>query len=141
MAQFPTILLQAENGVIGPHPLEGFFIRIPLKPFELLDDMVETSIRLDCVPLPTSDLSALADHRFVFPVDADDNPIDGSIYIGNRHHPIDVNEIAFDQTDGTSIGAIITCDIDFEFEGLEDFEKTACKFEARLQWTDKPQHA
>jgi hypothetical protein len=141
MAQFPTALLQPENGFFGPHPLEGYFIRVPLKPFELLEEMVETSARLDCVSLPTNDLSALAGQTLPLPVDSDEDPIDGSIYIGNRHHPIDVYEITFGQADDTSIHAAIGCDIDFEVEGLEDFEKTAWKFEVRLQWTDKPQHA
>jgi hypothetical protein len=141
LSKFPIALLQTDKGLFGPHPLEGYFIRIPIAAFSLESETVDTALRLDCVVLPTSHLQALSGSTLSFPTNPDDGFIDGSIYIGSGHHPIDVHEIKFAVTDGNSIQATITCEIDFEFEGLYDFEKTAWKFEALLEWTDKPQHA
>ena len=141
MSKFPIASLQADKGLFGPHPLEGYFIRIPIAFFSLEAESINTAVRLDCVVLPTSNLQTLSGSTHSFPTNPDDGFIDGSIYIGSRHHPIDVHEIKFAATDGKSIKATIACEIDFGFEGLNDFEKTTWKFEALLEWIDKPQHA
>lgn len=126
---------------MGTHPFEGYFIRVPLEPFQFFGDTVSTSVRLDRVSLPTSDLAKLSGQTQTFPLNPEDGYIDGSIYVGNGHHPLDVQQITFGKADKKSINAVIDCAIDFEFEGLEDFEKTAWKFEVILGWTDEPQNA
>jgi hypothetical protein len=141
VARFPSELLHPEIGFMGPHPLKGYFIRVPLKPFQLLGDTVKTSARLDCVSLPTSDLSKLSDQALTYPLNPEGDYIDGSIYIGGAHHPPDVVEIFFGKGNGNCIKAVIACNINFEFEGLENFRKTAWKLEAMLGWTDEPQTA
>lgn len=78
MRNFPVELLKPLPGVFFDDDL-GMDIEVPLSPFTLDDDLVDTSIRLDGISLPTTDLRALSGKEFQFPVNPTHGYIDGSI--------------------------------------------------------------
>jgi hypothetical protein len=138
---FDTGSLIPERGVYGPHPLGGFFIRVPLAPFRFRDELVSTSVRLDRVMLQNAVPDSLEAKTFSFPVNPAAGFIDGSIYIDGAHHPVDVTEIAFGHMRKSGGTATFKCIIDFTFEGLGDFGKTPWTFDAALDWTSEAQTA
>ena len=117
------------------------FIRVPLKPFALEGATIETSVRLDFVRLPATDLDALSHRTFDFALNPDEGYIDGSIYMDGAHHPVDVSKIAFGRAVDDTIHAAFTSVIDFAFEGLSDFGKTPWSFETEIAWTSEAQPA
>ena len=141
MSHFPTQLLHITNGLFGPHPMDGYFMRVSLAPFELEGALIETSARLDGVHLPTNDLNELADHSLNFQINPDAGYIDGSIYMDGAHHPVDVRQIIFGKMDADRIEARFVTEIDFAFEGLGDYAKTPWTFSVMLAWTDEAQNA
>ncbi|MFN3165431.1 MAG: hypothetical protein ACE37H_00035 [Phycisphaeraceae bacterium] len=70
-------------------------IRIPLAPFDLDDQSIETVLVLEQIRLPTVDRSRLCGRSFDFPSNPQAGYIDGSIYIDHAHHPVDVSSIHF----------------------------------------------
>jgi hypothetical protein len=69
--------------------------QILLAPFLFDSEIVDTSIRLDDIDLPSIALVDLVGKTFTFPVDPKDASIDGSIYLNAIHHPVDVTSMAF----------------------------------------------
>jgi hypothetical protein len=70
-------------------------LQILLAPFLFDSEIVDTSIRLDKINLPSIALVDLVGRSFTFPVDPEDRSIDGSIYLNAVHHPVDVTSMAF----------------------------------------------
>jgi hypothetical protein len=101
-------------------------ITIPIQPFELIIEgeksVVDTSLQLDVIKLPSTDFSELSGRAFSFPKNPKDGYIDGSIYIDHAHHPADVTRISFGPILPAGIAVEMDVDFCFEFEGLGDFE-------------------
>lgn len=97
MTDFPHHLLAPANARHWPHkgPLQQAAIHIPLQPFALGSERVETSIRLDGIALDLSDLRNHENRSYPFPVNPQDGYIDGSLYLQGRHVPVDVTELSF----------------------------------------------
>jgi hypothetical protein len=139
---FPVELLVPKLGASSKNEF-GISIEIPIEPFHLPTwDKIETELLLDCIKLPTTDFSKLSGKTFKFPKNPDDGYIDGSIYIGYHHHPVDVTAIEFGQVDGKAIMANISAHILFSFEGLavddcaednaSEYEDTDWQFSAKI---------
>ncbi len=94
MAINPVKLLQARHAILAGEPSSAS-IEILLKPFILDGDLIDTSIRLDGINLPSCKLSDLASQTFTFPLNPDGDYIDGSVYWNSRHHPVDVSSLSF----------------------------------------------
>ena len=141
MSLFPIHLLNVTDGLFGPHPIAGCFVRIFIAPFDLDGVVVKTSVRLDGVDLPNSDMRALAGQTLNAPINPEAGYIDGSIYIDGAHHPVDVRQIIFGKVEHEKINASFVTEIDFTFEGLGDYQKTPWTFSAMLAWTDEAQNA
>ncbi|MEM8919481.1 MAG: hypothetical protein AAGE37_11535 [Pseudomonadota bacterium] len=137
MNKFPTELLAPKVGKIGPHPLDGHFIRVPLMAFQLNDEKVDTALRWDFVEFVEHDLLDLPGRV----IEYERGDVDASIYIQHAHHPIDVWSITFGQISDQMIFAEFESLIDFEHEGLDDFQSTEWNFTCQLQWTNKVQQA
>jgi hypothetical protein len=69
-------------------------IVIPVKPFLLDGEKVRTAVVLEPIILPST-IEAIEKRQFRFPVNPEAGYIDGSIYLQNAHHPVDVPSITF----------------------------------------------
>ena len=80
----------------------------------------ETSLRLEDVLLGAADpFSDLPGRTFTFPRNPHDGFIDGSLYFGGVHNPVDVDLISFGDAAGGFLRATMEGTIDFAFEGPE----------------------
>ena len=126
MAPFPVDLIQSDVAVMSGE--EGAVsIEIQLRQFTIGDQVVSTSIWLEGVALPSFAACDLEEQRFSFPVNPADGYIDGSIYIGHAHHPVDVTEIVFGSLRGNLLPATFRARIMFSLEGLDDFDDADCE--------------
>jgi hypothetical protein len=137
MKAFPTAIFQPEPGLIGPHPLEGLFIRVPLKPFDWNGAHICTAFRWDYAQFSGEGLAALSGASFSF----ERKETDASIYIDGAHHPVDVLKVAFESVNDGYVKADFHVEIDFSHEGLEDFGPSPWSFTCLLHWTDQAQPA
>ena len=131
MRDFPVEKLKLLPGRLFADSM-GFDIEIPLSPFTLDGEIVETAIYLDGVELPTSDLTMLAGQSFHFPVNPKQGYIDGSMYVLHAHQPIDVTSIRFGALADGAIEAEFEMLCGFEFEGLNDYKNTLLILSTRL---------
>ena len=92
---------------------------------------MSTQIRLDFIEVPAEDLSELANCAFQFPVNPADGYIDGSIYLGGSHNPVDVTTIEFGPAGVHSISATLVARFDFQSE-LRDVLNFDLAFSADL---------
>jgi hypothetical protein len=115
-----------EKGVWTAPEGGGLEIEIQLQPFELEgyavdpDDesnTIRTSISLSDIHLPVRQLSKLAGQTYRFPVNPTPGYIDGSIYVGGVHNPVEVTELCFGKLiRDTEIEVTATMRMLFEFE-------------------------
>ena len=103
-------------------------ITILMKPFLRGMDVVDTSIRLDGIDLPSNRLSDLAGKSFAFPANPEDGYIDGSIYLDNRHHPVDVTALSFNRSRDGDLTLVVKGVYVFELEGLDGLSNTPFTF-------------
>lgn len=85
--------------------------------------IVNTSIRLDFIDLPSNMLRDLAGKSFEFPINPDEGYIDGSIYLGYKHHPVDVTSLHFSKSRDGGLKLIVKGIYVFDHEGLDDLGK------------------
>ena len=108
---------------------DSWSIVVPLEPFSSDDQystdwrpgtggphVVSTEVILDGIELPATEIGDLAGETFTFPRNPEDGYIDGSVYVGATHNPVDVTEIQFGRPAKGGIPAALTCDFVFEFE-------------------------
>lgn len=131
MQEFPVEKLKPLPSRLSTEPI-GLSIEIPLAPFTLDGEVVETAIHLGGVSLPTADVLKLAGRTFSFPVNPKTGYIDGSVYIQHAHHPVDVTSIRFGHTAGGAVEAEFEMLFVFEFEGLDDYRNTSCTLLAQV---------
>jgi hypothetical protein len=122
MKDFSPSLLQARHAILSGEP-GGVSITILIKPFLSNQEIIDTSIRLDDVDLPSSMLSDLAGKSFEFPTNPDEGCIDGSIYLGHAHHPVDVTSLVFNKSRDGNLNLVVKGVYIFDFEGLGDLGK------------------
>lgn len=127
MKHFPLDLLRARHAVISGEPGDAS-IEVLLRPFLWNDQLIDTSIRLDGIDLPTVILGQLVDKTFQFPLNPNEGAIDGTIYLENRHHPVDVSRITFNRSRQDGATVVIKGTYVFEFEGLGDYDNTSFTF-------------
>ena len=122
-------------------------IEVPLVPFSAIDPvdpdtfhpgatgptLIETAIRLDFISLPATDLAGLTGRRFDFPVNPHDGYIDGSVYLGGAHNPVDVTRIEFGSASGDHIEAVLYATFDFTQE-LVEIENRSAVLRVDLQY-------
>ena len=99
-------------------PLTLFFdIDLPVQPFEFNGEPQETSIRLEFIEIPVGDWREIFGQSFRFPINPEPGYIDGSVYIGNAHNPVDVRQIRFAQAAGNRVPIVADICVDFTQEG------------------------
>jgi hypothetical protein len=129
MKQFPVCLIQPGKCVIAEH-IGAVSIEIRLLPFVFNDVVVETSIQLCNVAIPSVSIAELSGRTFDFPVNPAVGYIDGSIYLDGVHHPVDITKLLFSPSSVKLVGLFV-----FEFEGLADYCNTSFELIVRLEST------
>lgn len=126
MSDFPFHLLVAASARCWPHngPAQQAAIHIPLQPFILDGERVETAIRLDGIALDLDDLRRHERRSYRFPANPQDGYIDGSLYLRHRHVPVDVTELSFDALAPQGLPARIAGTIAFAAAGLTAWRDT-----------------
>lgn len=118
MEDFSPKELKPRHAILSGKPGEAS-ITILMRPFLRDQEIVDTSIRLDAIDLPSNLLKDLAGRSFEFPANPNAGYIDGSIYLGNAHHPIDVSSLHFSETRDGELTLIVKGVYVFDFEGLD----------------------
>lgn len=93
-----------------------YHIIIPISKFIFENQIIDTSIYLSQVALP-NDLSNCVGKTIVFSINPIDGYIDGSVYLAERHNPVDVSEIRFISFEKNIWNVEMKMFFDFEFEG------------------------
>ncbi len=119
MEGFSPKSLKARHAVLAGTP-GNVSIQILMAPFLENQEIVDASIHLDGIDLPSSMLKDLAGKSFEFPVNPHDGYIDGSIYLDNAHHPVDVTSLSFSRSRDGQLKLIVQGIYVFDFEGLND---------------------
>jgi hypothetical protein len=123
MHGFTTKNLIARHAILSGEP-NNVKIIILMTPFLLDQEIIDTSICLDGVDLPSNILKELSDNTFEFPVNPTDGYIDGSIYLQGKHHPVDVSSLVFSKSRDGNLKLIVKGIYVLEFEGLDKLENT-----------------
>jgi hypothetical protein len=125
--QFPFDLIQPTkcllDGKTGAASIE-----VGLLPFVFNGVVVETSIQLSSIAIPSISVVELQGRSFDFPVNPASGYIDGSIYLDGAHHPVDVTKLSFTIASVKLVGMFV-----FEFEGLPDYRNTAFELIAPIE--------
>lgn len=98
-------------------------IEIVLEPFLHSRALVNTSLILDEVSLPSLYLRDLVGKTFRFPVNPEEGYVDSSVCIESVHHPVDVVELAFHASRGNGASLVVKGAINFDFEGPAEWGK------------------
>jgi hypothetical protein len=123
MENFSPKKLKARHAILFGMPGDISII-ILMAPFLLNKEIVDPSIRLDAIDLPSNMLRDLAGKTFEFSTNPDDGYIDGSIYLQHAHHPIDVASLNFSKSRDGQLTLILKGVYVFDFEGLDNLGKT-----------------
>lgn len=118
MATFSHKDLKPRHAILSGAPGDAT-ITILLRPFLREGEIVDTSIRLEGIDLPSNLLRDLAGKAFEFPVNPDDGYIDGSIYLESAHHPVDVTSLNFSASRDGQLTLVVKGAYVFDFEGLD----------------------
>jgi hypothetical protein len=118
MENFSPKDLKARHAILSGMP-GGVSIQILMTPFLRDQEIVDTSIRLDGIDLPSSILRDLAGKSFEFSINPDEGYIDGSIYLNNIHHPVDVTSLNFSKSRDGKLTLIVKGIYVFDLEGLD----------------------
>jgi hypothetical protein len=109
-----------ENPYAGIEPRLFYDIAIPLEPFDSgLDDEeqpVETLFSLNFITFPVTDWRKFDGQSF----EMAQGDADGSIYLGSRHNPVDINLIRFTRLDGFLFRVKCSLSCNFEFERVAE---------------------
>jgi hypothetical protein len=119
MKKFPVNLIQPVKCALVEH-IGNASIEISLLPFVFNDVVVETSIHLSNVAIPSVSMAELNGRTFDFPVNPVVGYIDGSIYLDGVHHPVDITQLSFSNSSVKMVGVFV-----FEFEGLANYRNTS----------------
>ena len=107
MNNFLLNALKARHAVISKDANDSISIEILMMPFLFNQELVDQSIRLDGIALPSDVLRDLAGKSFEFPINPVEGYIDGSIYLENRHQPVDVTLLSFSQSRDGKLNLIV----------------------------------
>lgn len=127
---FPIRLLKPRHAILAGEPCVS--IMILMRPFLWNGEVVDTSIRLDGIELPSTHLNELIGKSFAFPISPEDGYINGSIYLESKHHPVDVTELSFPLARDGGLSVIVKGIYKFEHEGLCGLPDTPFTFGVRV---------
>lgn len=107
-------------------------IEIIMRPFLRNDEIVDTSIRMDFVNLPSSLLNNLVGRSFDFPENPGSGYIDASIYLDNAHHPVNVSSLSFVKSRNEQLMLIVKGTYMLNVEGADELCSAPFTLAARV---------
>ena len=113
---FSVQKLQFIEATISKVEDKMYHIIIPISKFIFENNIMDTAINLTQVALP-NDLSNCVGKTVNFPINPNQGYIDGSIYLAERHNPVDISEIKFISIEKNNLNVEISMAFDFEYEG------------------------
>ncbi|MCL2714830.1 MAG: hypothetical protein FWD68_09685 [Alphaproteobacteria bacterium] len=131
MDPFPIKALKPRHAVLSGEP-GCVSINVLMRAFIWNEEIVDTALRLDDIGLLSVDLADLAGKAFAFPVNPEDGYIDGSIFLGGAHHPVDVTALSFPHDSDGGLTVVIEGTYVFEYEGLADLPDTPFTFSTSI---------
>ena len=131
MSASPLARIQPKVALLSGAPNDAS-LEVLLAPFVLGDQLVDTSIRLDHFELPSLQLGELVGKTFTFPSNPAQGYIDGSIYLANAHHPVDVTTLSFHLGRDGGASVVLKGQIDLENEGDKAWGKLPFAFGVRI---------
>ena len=128
---FPVDLLRPTEGVLSG--ADGVFaLTIPLEPFELDDEEVETEIIVEGIEADAESLAALAGRTLTLSSNPEPGYADGSVYLVHAHVPFDVTRIAFGDFTNDVVEVKVSGRLLPECEGME-YEDADVVLQAQLR--------
>ena len=106
-----------ENEFLKILPAVVYDINLPIRPFEFEGEVQDTLVCLSRIRFDVSDWRKLPRSEFRFPINPTQGYIDGSMYLGDAHNPVDVTRIRFGRLDGNVLEAELDIQFDFTYEG------------------------
>jgi len=131
MSASPPAPIQPKVALLSGSP-DDASLEVILAPFILDGRLVDTSIRLDHFLLPSLRLGDLVGRAFTFPRNPEQGYIDGSVYLANVHHPVDVTALSFHLARDGGASVVLKGQIDFESEGEKAWGKWPFAFGVRI---------
>lgn len=131
MSTFSPSELKPRHAILSGLPGDAA-LEILLRPFLHAGEIVDTSIRLDGIALPSLRLGELAGRRFDFPRNPQDGYIDGSLYLVGAHHPVDVDTLTFDHSRDGQLTLVAKGVYAFDVEGLDGLGQVPFTLAARV---------
>ncbi len=113
---FSVRKLQFLTATISKMENEMYHIIIPISKFIFENNITDTSIHLTQVIFP-NDLLNCVGKTIIFAINPNQGYIDGSVYLAERHNPVDVSEIKFISIEKNIWNVEMKMFFDFEFEG------------------------
>ena len=104
------------KGTISQNENKYYQIELPIAAFIFEQRTVETKIDLTRIILPKS-LSECIGENISFPINPTEGYVDGSIYLAERHNPVDVYEITFISQADNLLELEMKMIFNFEYEG------------------------
>ena len=94
----------------------SYSLEIPVEPFLLNDELIETKILIDDLTFPRP-LVKMEEKVLNYPLNPDEGYIDASIYLNHVHNPIDIPKIEVLKVDNNHVELKVNFIFDFEYEG------------------------
>ena len=131
MTESPLARFQPKIALLSGTP-DNARLEVLLAPFTLGSELVDTSIRLDHIALPSLVLADLVGKSLNFPINPAPGCIDGLIYLAKAHHPVDVTAMSFHVAREGGMSVVLKGCIDFEREGEKAWGRMPFAFGVRL---------
>jgi hypothetical protein len=105
-----------ENKAIELTRAVYFSIEVPLRPFDLDGNNVDTKFELEFIHVPVRRFVELSGKRKSFPLNPDPGYVDGSIYLLGAHTPVDLPLVQFADVSGLQMRVWLDLAVAFEVE-------------------------
>jgi hypothetical protein len=131
MEDFSPKTLKPRHAILSG-VMDKVSIEILMRPFLRNGEIVDTSIRMDFVNLPSSKLSDLVGRSFDFPENPSSGYIDASIYLDDAHHPVSVSSLSFAKSRDDELMLIVKGSYMFDVEGADELCNAPFTLSARV---------
>ncbi len=103
------------SGVVGKVSIE-----ILMRPFLRNEEIMDTSIQMDFVNLPSCLLSDLSGRSFDFSENPGSGYVDASIYLDDVHHPVNVSSLSFVKSRDEQLTLLVKGSYMIDVEGADE---------------------
>ncbi len=109
---------------------------MPIEEFEYEGEPQNTAVVLEFIEFGVEHWRDLEAQTFLFPKNPAEGHIDGSLYLGAAHNPVDVTEIRFGAFEDSQLTAEFRLEIDFTYEGPEELGVVSGNWSVDLEFDE-----